>query len=708
MNNTNFPLIFQIKELPDLNSHKYTSIYGQGVRSKVLNNQTKFLLLLTEICKICNLIFSLRYLYLPNQELDQRLKIFLIVSQSDQQSSNNLLNNNQQKIITGFLSQFYQLVSLTSEDKTEYYHSFSHLEELECIGEAIKYEEIINSYDQNHFYLAPLPWESDESNDMSVVCEAITSFDSPSLLEITLQPYTDDQQRQKLINSINSTINQLKQLSNPGRQLGQQEEKSQEDAIARIFQKIYELTNLYRLASFDEISGLFRIVVPGNAPIKGIKQENSIAIENKAESLDFGGHEINSEETIIRFNLKQFNKHAFICGVPGSGKTSTSFNLLTQLYLKDIPFLVFESAKTEYRSLLELNPNPSSFDDFDEAQISKLTSLTKNLRIYTLGNEQISPFRFNPFEVSDLIPFYEHIGNLEASFRGALPLFGPLPALLSEALEKIYYDLDWTGNEIGTPEGKKIPTMRDLYAKISDLLESKDYVGEVKSNIKTALEDRQDIGGSMLLNKSQMEEIARLNPGQSFVYMEGWYRPALINIPLKNSAKVRFQLENSPTDDKLFNLIKDKPWYPKQTGKQESLREYSQALIDDLYNLRDKLFSKLADYLNIKKNSSLQRPETKGVIVLSDFSIEKLFGFHLTPKGEELTDSKWINLKSEMLTQIQNVEKKWQKPQNNNQILTFQRDSKNLEYPYIEQAIQQLSKSLNELVSKNMNTNKAD
>jgi hypothetical protein len=72
------------------------------------------------------------------------------------------------------------------------------------------------------------------------------------------------------------------------------------------------------------------------------------------------------------------------------------------------------------------------------------------------------------------VPFYEHISNLEASFRGALPLSGPLPALLSEALEEIYYDPEWTGSEEGTPENLQIPTMRDLYEKITALFATKD------------------------------------------------------------------------------------------------------------------------------------------------------------------------------------------------------------------------------------------
>lgn len=421
-------------------------------------------------------------------------------------------------------------------------------------------------------------------------------------------------------------------------------------------------------------------------------------------SINLGGYEPARPEYPIQIDLHQLNKRAFICGVPG--KTTTAFNILTELWFQDIPFLVFEPAKTEYRSLLNIQLDT---DRFSSQQLIKLQQLTANLRVYTLGNDTISPFRFNPFAVSADVPFFEHLGNLEASFRGALPLSGPLPALLSEALEEIYYDQQWTGRETGTPANLTIPTMGDLYEKITALFETKDYAGEVKSNLKTALEvrigsllrrgigamlntqqsspsiadllqyptiieldylnqdqanlmtfllltkireyikrqrtegsgipehvilleeahnlvgrnlganpeeantkqeaanyvtrmlaemralregiiiadqlptgvaaevvkntnikiahrlvssdDRKEIGQAMLLDNSQMEEIARLNTGESFLYMEGWYRPRMIKIPLENSAKTKLGIENSITSTQISALIQPQAWY---------------------------------------------------------------------------------------------------------------------------------------------------
>jgi DNA helicase HerA-like ATPase len=824
-----FPLIFQIRQLPDLKSQKYVSVYGQNVRQKVLSSQKDFLLLLSDLGRVYNLTFSIRYRYAPGSpKFDERLSIYLVVSQLETNEANDELATNIKNVITkGFLSQFYQKIEFLAQASP-----IQSLDWVTHIGEAIKYEEIIstslNYYEEKiestkskkfiNGYYVPLLWEAEDTNDMLVICQAIASFNSPLILEITLQPDNSSlQQKSTWINALNQYLIQLKNeeallksnslsKNNKNAQLvsriyeryqasylteslyrytfkvlGKDElpirsvlgtlllsgtkksryrtivlnhnhpafkrslndtqkgqistvaqweewEKGLRDSefgdrelygskIGRVLMK--DLEPLHRYATQNEISGLFRIVVPGEAPVPGISQENDVTSLDPAKQwIDFGGYETTRPENAIQIELNQLNKHAFICGVPGSGKTTTAFNLLTQLWFHDIPFLVFEPAKTEYRSLLNIAPKVFNlnleeskiFKQFSDSQKNKLIELTKKLRIYTLGNDQISPFQFNPFEVSDGVPFFEHIANLEASFRGSLPLFGPLPALIAESLEEIYYDKGWTGSEEGTPDHLAIPTMRDLYNKITSLFETKDYVGEVKSNLKAALEvrigsllrrgvgamlntqrsnptiaellkyptileldylnqdqanlitfflltkireyikrqrteesgnpehiilleeahnivgrnlgvssaeegntkqeaanyitrmlaemralregiiiadqlptavaaevvkntnvkiahrlvssdDRKDIGQAMLLDQSQIEEIARLSPGESFLYMEGWYRPRAVKIPEKLNAKVKLGIERSITNSDIIKHIKKQSWY---------------------------------------------------------------------------------------------------------------------------------------------------
>jgi len=95
----------------------------------------------------------------------------------------------------------------------------------------------------------------------------------------------------------------------------------------------------------------------------------------------------------------QLTRHAFVTGVTGSGKTNTIFQLVTQAAAADIPFLVIEPTKTEYRSLLET-------DVMGEA-----------LSVFTLGNELVAPFRLNPFEFPAGIPVGVHLDLLRSVFN---------------------------------------------------------------------------------------------------------------------------------------------------------------------------------------------------------------------------------------------------------------------------------------------------
>ena len=173
-----FPLIFQIPQLPDLKSQKYTSQYGQGVRQKVLSSQKDFLLLLSDIGRVYNLTFSIRYRYTPGFPFDKRLGIYLVFNQSQPISPNTetQIAEDIKKIITdGFLNQFYKIELQIEVPQIQ------NLSWVDCIGEAIKHEEIISTRFQDSKdyrktkglpnYYVPLQLEADEANDMLVVCQ---------------------------------------------------------------------------------------------------------------------------------------------------------------------------------------------------------------------------------------------------------------------------------------------------------------------------------------------------------------------------------------------------------------------------------------------------------------------------------------------------------------------------------------------------------
>ncbi|KAF0957282.1 hypothetical protein MLGJGCBP_01717 [Rhodococcus sp. T7] len=178
---------------------------------------------------------------------------------------------------------------------------------------------------------------------------------------------------------------------------------------------------------------------------------------------------------------RTLNRHTFVTGVTGSGKTNTVFHLLRQLAGYGIPFLVIEPAKTEYRTLL---------DD---------PSLGRHLQIFTLGDENTSPFRFNPFEFPAGIPVAVHLDLLRSVFNVSFGMWTPLPQVLENCLYRIYEDRGWdiTSNrnrrlDEGADRTRAFPTLTDLVIKIDEVVGQLGYEREVTDNFRAALRTRLD------------------------------------------------------------------------------------------------------------------------------------------------------------------------------------------------------------------------
>lgn len=75
------------------------------------------------------------------------------------------------------------------------------------------------------------------------------------------------------------------------------------------------------------------------------------------------------KNNLVKLDKELIKQHIFISGVTGAGKTTTCQQILLQ---SDLPFLVIEPAKTEYRSLYQY--------------------LGDEIEYYTLGNEKYRPF----------------------------------------------------------------------------------------------------------------------------------------------------------------------------------------------------------------------------------------------------------------------------------------------------------------------------
>lgn len=160
--------------------------------------------------------------------------------------------------------------------------------------------------------------------------------------------------------------------------------------------------------------------------------------------------------------LAALNRHSLVVGVQGFGKTTGVLTLLAGLWREHhIPWLVIEPTRPEYRGLLGA---PGM----------------EELRVYSLGRDDISPLRLNPMEPPAGVRCETHRSALMNIFRLAMPLVAPLPELLEQALERCYLMCGWDfDTQVG--DGFPPPTLRDLAQAFDECFQEAGYVGEAKN-----------------------------------------------------------------------------------------------------------------------------------------------------------------------------------------------------------------------------------
>lgn len=228
------------------------------------------------------------------------------------------------------------------------------------------------------------------------------------------------------------------------------------------------------------ISGLPQKEVVGLA----LKEEVEFGLNYKAQIADENrmllGDLIQSGNILqtnkVYLDKKDLDKHIFVAGVTGSGKTTTCHNIL---YNSNLPFLVIEPAKTEYRVLKDVYPD---------------------LLVFTLGNENAgTPFRLNPFEFFPHESITSRVDMIKASIEAAFDMEAAIPQIIESAIYACYEDYGW---DISTKKNSKFPnpyddgvyafpTLEDLINKITEVVDEQgfdvrlknDYIGSIKARL---------------------------------------------------------------------------------------------------------------------------------------------------------------------------------------------------------------------------------
>jgi DNA helicase HerA-like ATPase len=162
------------------------------------------------------------------------------------------------------------------------------------------------------------------------------------------------------------------------------------------------------------------------------------------------------------------NRHTFVCGATGAGKSQTIRNLLEQASAAGVPWLVVEPAKAEYRRMAaRLGPE----------------------RVVAIrpGDPDAPPVGVNPLEPAAGFPLQTHVDLVRALFLAAFEADEPFPQVLAAALTRCYEEQGWDlalGEARASGHAPRYPTLGDLQRAADQVVTEIGYGREITDNVR--------------------------------------------------------------------------------------------------------------------------------------------------------------------------------------------------------------------------------
>ena len=217
----------------------------------------------------------------------------------------------------------------------------------------------------------------------------------------------------------------------------------------------------------------------------------------------------------VRLIKGELNKHVFITGVTGAGKTTTCLNLLLE---SDLPFLVIEPAKTEYR---------------------ELATRMEGIDYYRPNGDDHQSLRINPFALARRDQrIKSHAGFLKNVFVAVFPMEASMPMMVEAAILAAYEDKGWDiddneflpGGDPFDPMARAWPTMSDMIRQLDRLIPTyglgkefeEKYRGSLVSRLRSltdgtlgqVLDVPQSLSFDKLLDRRAVIELEELQGGE--------------------------------------------------------------------------------------------------------------------------------------------------------------------------------------------------
>lgn len=179
-------------------------------------------------------------------------------------------------------------------------------------------------------------------------------------------------------------------------------------------------------------------------------------------------HMHKEEPNVVALDKTSLASHTFITGSTGAGKSNTIYHLLDELDRQKVNFLVIEPAKGEYKNVF---------------------GGRKNVSVYGTNAKKSPLLRLNPFSFPEDTHVLEHIDRLVEIFNACWPMYAAMPAVLKDAVERVYINCGWSLTD-STNVMNKFPTFADLKEVLPAVVQESNYSSDTQSDYIGALVTR--------------------------------------------------------------------------------------------------------------------------------------------------------------------------------------------------------------------------
>ncbi|MGI5204598.1 ATP-binding protein [Spirillospora sp. CA-108201] len=165
------------------------------------------------------------------------------------------------------------------------------------------------------------------------------------------------------------------------------------------------------------------------------------------------------------------NRHVFVTGATGAGKSQTVRHLLEQLTRAGVPWLAIEPAKSEYA-----------------AMAGRIQDLGGPVTVVNPSDPDSVPLSVNPLAPEPGYPVQAHIDMVRALFQAAFDAEEPFPQIMAQALQRVYENNGWdvvTGGGVpGSLIEPAVPTLEQLQNAALQVIQDVGYGRELMADVQ--------------------------------------------------------------------------------------------------------------------------------------------------------------------------------------------------------------------------------